>query len=103
MPPEAKPIPDSVEITKYFAKFYPSLIPESHDSEIKELLAKLHGINFYSVTFAGRPQTQENAKRHLESLLSTDISERYREALKYKIQRYVKPRTWHSISGVCRC
>lgn len=85
VPAGARPIPDSVEITKYLASFYPSLVPASHEREIKDLLAKLHEISFFSLTFAGHPEGQKNNKAYLEELLSGQISEDYRKALENRV------------------
>ena len=82
-------IPDSVEITKYLSESYPALIPSSHQKEIHALLEKLHSINFFALTYAGKPETQEKAKAFLEQKLRSDISQRYREAIEYKLKRYV--------------
>ena len=80
-------IPDSIEITKYFAGFYPALIPSSRQKEIHALLEKLHDINFFSLTYLGKPETQENAKSLLKQKLGSDISQKYREAIEYKLKR----------------
>lgn len=82
-----RPIPDSVDITYFIAERYPSLIPKEHEEEIKRLISKLHEINFFSLTFAGKPETQQRATASLEEKLQENISERYRKAIEYKIQR----------------
>ena len=80
-------IPDSLEITKYLAKSYPSLIPASHADEIRRLLSQLHSLNYFSLSFTGRPEAPRGAKAFLEKQLGGDISERYREAIKVKVKR----------------
>lgn len=84
--PVGQSIPDSVKITEYLTKFYPSLIPTSHEDEIKDLLAKIHGISFFAITFAGHPEGQQSNKRYLEELLSSRLSEKYRKAIEGRIE-----------------
>ncbi|KAK4506402.1 hypothetical protein PRZ48_000132 [Zasmidium cellare] len=81
------PLPDSVAITKYLAKSYPSMIPEPHAKEIAQLIHDLHGISFFGFTFAGKPQTVSRSKEHLQGFLEGDISDRYRKAIEYKLKR----------------
>ena len=80
-------IPDSQEITKYIAESYPMLMPEPHKKEIIQMIAALHGISFFAWTFEGKPQSQHGAVAKLEKILEGDISDRYREAIKYKLRR----------------
>lgn len=82
-------IPDSVEITKYLAGFYPALIPSSHQKEIYSMLERLHGINFFTLTYGepGKQSYQHKTKALLEERLSSDISQNYREAIEYKLKR----------------
>ncbi|KAF2171452.1 hypothetical protein M409DRAFT_18569 [Zasmidium cellare ATCC 36951] len=82
-----EPLPDSVAITKYLAKSYPSMIPEPHKEKISQLLHDLHRISFFGFTFAGKPQTVGRSKGHLHEILDGDISDRYRAAIEYKLQR----------------
>lgn len=83
-----KTIPDSLVITRYIAQRYPSLIPESHAEQINSLLAELHEINFFSLTFTGQPEGVQARKAMLEKKLGESISDRYREAIKSKLKRY---------------
>ena len=80
-------LPDSMEITKYFAQSYPSLIPKTAEAEILRLLKELHSINFFSLTFTGSPQFVEGRKAELLKELDGDISDRYREVIKYRVKR----------------
>lgn len=82
------PIPDSVDITWFIASRYPGLLPKEHETEIRRLVSTMHEkINFFSLTFAGKPEVQRRNVASLESKLGEDISERYRRAIEYKIQR----------------
>jgi hypothetical protein len=76
-----------MEITKYFAQFYPSLIPKTAEGEILRLLKELHSINFFSLTFTGSPEFVEGRKAALLKELEGDISEKYRETIKFRVQR----------------
>ena len=82
-------IPDSLEITKYMSQLYPALMPSSRRSEIYTLLQRLHSINFFALTYAGKPETQEKAKAFLEGKLGSEISSRYRLAIDHKLKRLV--------------
>lgn len=80
-------VPDSLEITKFLSITYPNLIPTSNREEILDMLKRLHAINFFSLTYAGKPQSQERLKAVLQQRLDSDISPRYREAIEKKIKR----------------
>ncbi|KAK0247009.1 hypothetical protein B0A54_17911 [Friedmanniomyces endolithicus] len=82
-----KPIPESVDITKHLAESYPSMIPDSCGSEIKQLIYELHGISFFAFTFAGKPQGIQATKARLEGLQKEPISDQYRAAIDIKLQR----------------
>lgn len=84
-----KTLPDSLEITKYFAQSYPDLMPEPYKEKIISLLQELHGINFFSLTFTGKPGPTEARKESLQKQLESDISEKYRKAIEGKIKRWV--------------
>ena len=84
-------MPESVDITFHIAESYPSLIPASHEQEIKRLVRELHKISFFSLTFTGKPQTQQTGLQLLEGKLEGDISDRYRAAIKHKMKRYINP------------
>ncbi|KAM0166591.1 hypothetical protein ACHAQE_001397 [Botrytis cinerea] len=85
-PALSKPIADSLEITHWLAKLYPLLIPESYSSQINSFLERLHALNFFSLSFPGRPQVANGFKAAAEKRLAGDITERYRKALLYKIE-----------------
>ena len=79
-------MPDSQVITKYLAESYPSLIPASHADEVKQLISRIHDINFFSLTYTGMPHVPQGSKTMLENQLKGDINERYRKAIEYKNQ-----------------
>lgn len=81
------PIPDSVDITIFMANSYSSLIPKEHEKEVKRLIYALHDINFFSLTFAGKPEMQQRNVASLEARMKEDVSERYRKAIEYKLRR----------------
>ncbi|KAE9379703.1 hypothetical protein N431DRAFT_398147 [Stipitochalara longipes BDJ] len=81
-----KPIPDSLDITYYIAKQYPSLIPEDKKDQIIELLQELHNINYFSLSFGSRPAAVNAQTAAVnERLAQPGISEKYRKALEYKM------------------
>lgn len=74
------PIPESVDITLYIAETYPDLLP---NEQVRVLLEELHTVNYFSLSFAGRPRTPKDGL--LQLLARQDISDRYRKALEYKL------------------
>jgi hypothetical protein len=81
----AKTIPDSLQITLFLSQYYPRMIPASRNDEVATLLAELHAINYYSLTFSGKPETVEGIDKAVEQRLEGNISDRYRQALKFKL------------------
>jgi len=81
-------LPDSRAITFEIAKRYPRLMPEDRVDEIHRLLAKLHDIDFYSLTFTGKYMFPcGTIATLLERRNHADTSVRYRQALDGKIDQ----------------
>lgn len=81
----SKPMPESLDITYYIAKQYPSLLPDSRVDQIVELLNELHDINFFALTFGSTPVVPTAKKVAVEEKLAQPgISEKYRQALEDK-------------------
>lgn len=81
-------LPDSRAITFEIAKYYPQLMPEDHADEIHRLLARLHEIDFYSLTFTGKYMFPcGTIATLLERRNHADTSSRYRQALDRKIDQ----------------
>lgn len=82
-------IPDSVDITYFFADRYPSLLPSDNSENLRRLMSDLHAINFFSLTFTGKPQMQQGSADFLENKLASEngMSGRYRKAIEEKIER----------------
>jgi glutathione S-transferase len=81
-------LPDSRNITFKIAQYYPQLMPEEHADTIRRLLAELHAIDFYSLTFTGKYMFPcEIIATLLERRNSPDTSDRYRGALDRKIDQ----------------
>lgn len=71
----------------WLAERYPDLLPNSHREQICRLLRDLHALNYFSLSFLGRPQVAEGFKVAVQKRLDrTDISQRYRDALVGKIE-----------------
>jgi hypothetical protein len=80
------PICDSLEITHFIANYFKNLIPESHKAQITKLLAELHGLNYFSLSFPGRQQMAVTLSAPIEKRLQDpNISEDYRKALEFKL------------------
>jgi hypothetical protein len=78
-------MPESLDISYYIAKQYPSLLPESHKDQIFELLNELHNINFFALTFGSTPVVSTDKKVAVdEKLAQPGISEKYHQALEDK-------------------
>ncbi|KXT06096.1 hypothetical protein AC578_1301 [Pseudocercospora eumusae] len=86
-------IPESVDITYKLAESYPSMIPKHCEDEVKRLLAKLHQISFFALTFSTKKESSgskvqgANLALLKDKLQSVDTSERYRKAIQHKINR----------------
>jgi glutathione S-transferase len=81
-------LPDSRNITFKIADYYPQLMPEQHVATIHRLLAELHAIDFYSLTFTGKYMFPcGTIATLLERRNSADTSNRYRVALDRKIDQ----------------
>jgi glutathione S-transferase len=81
-------LPDSRAITFEIARCYPQLMPEDHVDEIHRLLAKLHDIDFYSLTFTGKYMFPcGTIATLLERRNNADTGDKYRQALDRKIDQ----------------
>jgi glutathione S-transferase len=81
-------LPDSRAITFEIAKDYPQLMPENHADGIHRLLAKLHEIDFYSLTFTGKYMFPcGTIATLLERRNHANTSDRYRQVLDRKIDQ----------------
>ena len=68
------------------ASKYPELLPTDHDSEIRQYLTDLHALNYFSLSFPGRPQIAQGFVDAIElRLKDPQISHRYRKALEFKL------------------
>ena len=82
----AKPIADSLDITWYVADRYPSLVPANHKDEIDRFLRDLHALNYFSLSFEGKPHAPAAMKAAILKLMADPkTSQQYRDALAYKL------------------
>ncbi|KIV90010.1 hypothetical protein PV10_07360 [Exophiala mesophila] len=80
------PIVDSLVITNWLAEKYPDLIPKEHEAEIQQFLIDLHALNYFSLSFPGRPQVAQQFEANVQRRLDdSNISDRYRKALEFKM------------------
>lgn len=78
---------ESLDITNLLAIHYPSLCPASLAGQIKILLAELHDINYFSLTYTHKPQRAVDMEDSVhQALTGPNVSERYRKALEYKLE-----------------
>jgi hypothetical protein len=61
-------------------------MPASHEDQIAKYLQDLHDLNYFSLTYAGRENVAQGITAGVQKLLDGQISNRYREALKYKLE-----------------
>ena len=65
---------------------YPALLPPDHKEESVRLLHDLHALNYFSLSFPGKPQIAAGFKAAVEKrMMDPSISQRYRDALAYKL------------------
>lgn len=84
------PMPEAIDITWYICEWYPLLLPLEHERTIRELITKLHNINFAVLTFRPQAQNPERLRKRVEQLLQHEsTSDEYRRALQHKSQLYV--------------
>ncbi|KAL7782758.1 hypothetical protein V8C43DRAFT_295523 [Trichoderma afarasin] len=81
-----EPIYDSVKITHYLARLFPSLMPPSQADIISSLLERLHSINFFTLTFTGRSGVANIIEEKILRLIGSDVSPQYQKALQYKLE-----------------
>jgi hypothetical protein len=78
---------DSLKITFYMGSKYPDLIPDAHAANIRQFLIDLHGLNYFSLSFPGRPGVAQHIQNTvLQRLEEKSISDRYRKALEFKLK-----------------
>lgn len=77
---------DSLVITNWLAEKYPDLIPNEHEAQIRQFLIDLHALNYFSLSFPGRPQIAQQFEANVQRRLDdSSISDRYRKALEFKL------------------
>jgi hypothetical protein len=82
----ATPIADSMEITWYIVGRYPSLAPTEHEEDIGRLLRDLHALNYFNISFKGKPHVPAGGRAAVVKLMeNSENSQHYRDALAYKL------------------
>ncbi|OQV04058.1 Glutathione S-transferase, domain-containing protein [Cladophialophora immunda] len=82
-----KPLTESVDITYFLAQRFPSLCPPHLSPQIQRLMAELHDINYFSLTYTHKPQRAADMENSVLKLLSDPtISPRWRQALEFKLE-----------------
>ena len=62
-------------------------MPATVESEIRRYLIALHKLNYFSLSFPGRPQVAKSFEDAVQKRLANpDISDRYRKALEFKFE-----------------
>lgn len=98
-PKLSAPLTDSVDISYWLCEHYPNLLPTDRESTIRDLFAKLHDIEIYSLS--ARPEsvlpewrTSGVPPTAVDALLAkpdSEVSPEYRKALEKKRELYVLP------------
>ncbi|KAJ4535526.1 hypothetical protein HRR80_006004 [Exophiala dermatitidis] len=102
IPGAEAPLAESLDITYLLAQHYPFLIPRELSDEIKSLLAELHNINYFSLSYTHKPQRAEDMVSNIQKRLDDpDVSDRWRRALEYKLEMPSSRSAWtHSMASV---
>lgn len=81
------PLTESLDITAFLGEhYYPTLYPPPFATQIKSLLAELHDIGYFSLTYTHKPQRAMDMEHSVHNVLAdTQISARYRRALEGKL------------------
>ena len=80
------PMTQTSEISAFITERHPSLQPEKHAAEIRKLVKEMHELNFFTLSFRGSPKLATGfADAVLKRLDDKTISDKYRQALEYKI------------------
>lgn len=74
-------------ISEYIAARYPELLPVEYEAKIREMVHKMHEMNFFTLSFKGSPKLASGfADAALVRLADKRISDKYRIALEYKLE-----------------
>jgi hypothetical protein len=92
------PIRDSLDITLWLCDRFPSLKPSEHADDITRLLRELHALNFFTLSMRNTPQVASGLEGAIhEKMSAPDLSEKHKEALKYKLTVYVSAKAPFSV------
>ena len=81
------PLSESLDIAYFLAEHCPTLRPPHLTEQIEKLLTELHDINYFSLTYTHKPQRAADMENSVHKVLAgSDISERYRKALEFKLE-----------------
>ena len=79
-------MPDSLDITFWLTEYYPDLIPIESEALIRQYLAELHALNYFSLSFPGRDHVAKGFETAVQRRLDDpDTSDHYRKALEFKL------------------
>ena len=77
---------DSLDITFWLASRYLNLIPGESEALIRQYLAQLHALNYFSLSFPGRDHVAKGFETAVQRRLDDpSTSDRYRKALELKL------------------
>jgi hypothetical protein len=74
-----------MKITEYILERYPRLIPTAYKDETDRYLHQLHDINYFSLSFSGKPQIMQQVQAKIRTMMHETESTIYRKALDYKL------------------
>lgn len=76
-----------MDISLLMPSRYPDLMPSKHQQEIRKLLIDMHSIDYFALSFPGRPQIANMLVKTVQDRLDqANLSERYRKALEFKLE-----------------
>lgn len=81
-----EPLTETIDIARFLMSRYPSLCaPEQHRQEADDLLAKLHDIEYFPLSFAHAPQVVNHELDLCEQHIQKATSDRHKKALETKL------------------
>lgn len=79
---------DSLDITNYLATMFPNLKPAGSEAQIDEMLAKIHALPYFVLSFGQHPAASiiKGTVATMQQILQqNDLSDEYRKVLETKL------------------
>ncbi|KAI9707886.1 MAG: hypothetical protein M1820_004492 [Bogoriella megaspora] len=84
-----EPLTETLDITEFLMSRYPSLsAPEQYLQEAEDLLEKLHGLDFFPLSFGHTPGVADHEISFCEQQIKQNTSQRHIKLLEAKLVKY---------------